>query len=114
MYIHHIQRAPIYNSPYIIQFLQKYFSMNHTHKIIQRHWVNLSYHIMKGSIGVLIFIYIGDNLSTISVTIIVTRHQLPDKQRSNKNKGWAFSEPPAEKLTTKKTNCRSRTKQYLQ
>ena len=80
----------------------------------QRHWVNLSYYIMKGSIRVLIFIYIGDNLSTISVTIIVTRHQLPDKQRSNKNKGWAFSEPPAEKLTTKKTNCRSRTKLYLQ
>ena len=114
MYIHHIQRAPIHNSPYIIQFLQKYFSINHTQKIIQRHWVNLSYHIMKGSIGKLIFIYIGDNLSTISVTIIVTRHQLPDKQRSNKNKGWAFSEPPAVKLTTKKTNCRSRTKQYLQ
>ena len=112
MYIHNIRRAPTYNSPYIIQFLQKYFSINHTQK--QRHWVNLSYYIMKGSIGVLIFICIGDNLSTISVTIIVTRHQLPDKQRSNKNKGWAFSEPPAEKLTTKKTNCRSRTKQYLQ
>ena len=111
MYIHHIQRAPIHNSPYIIQFLQNILDKSYSK---QRHWVNLSYHIMKGSIGKLIFIYIGDNLSTISVTIIVTRHQLPDKQRSNKNKGWAFSEPPAEKLTTKKTNCRSRTKQYLQ
>ena len=112
MYIHHIKRNPICTSPYIIQFLLKYFIIKHTQ--VQRHWVNLFYYKIKGSIGVLIFIYIRDNLSTISVTIIVTRHQLPDKQRSNKNKGWAFSEPPAEKLTTKKTNCRSRTKQYLQ
>ena len=57
---------------------------------------------------------LGKAKTKMKPKIIVTRHQLPDKQRSNKNKGWAFSEPPAEKLTTKKTNCRSRTKQYLQ